>query len=77
MNRRALRRLLVTASVVLSSAILATLIKEAQSFSETSALTRATQRNNPEDAILLKMGLFRAPFTVRPTSGAMVCGVDC
>jgi hypothetical protein len=45
-------KLLVTANVVCSALSLSTLMMEAICFSETSVLSRASRRHNPEDDIL-------------------------
>jgi hypothetical protein len=51
-DARCVRRLLVTASVVPSSPILVTVMKETLSSSETSVLTIATRRNILDHTIL-------------------------
>jgi hypothetical protein len=71
-NRSTLRLLLVTASVVPSSPILVTLMKEALSSFETSVITRATRRNIPEDYIhhCLFIYLRAEPKSLRPVTNS-------
>jgi hypothetical protein len=55
---RSVCRSLVAACVVPSSPIFVSLMNEAPGSSETSVLTRATWRNNPEDTILHESIIF-------------------
>jgi hypothetical protein len=55
--------MLVTVSVVPSSPILVTMMKEASNSSETSILTRATRRNISQDAILRTSFGSKVPIT--------------